>query len=339
MKKNEHADSLKRSDLLRQKNQRKRSKWLHRVNSRAEQMASRPAYKAYEENQQGSRAHATEKNPLARISVNDKQYPMLKLHLSWRFLSAIIAAACSLTLLSAWRSPRYCINDIQINGIQRVKEEEVLSVLHIDQQRIFLLSPQALEQSISENFPELYDIQITLSLSDKVKVNVKERQPFLNWSYQGKSLWIDPDGYLLPVRGNASITLTIEANEEPPFFIPAQRVILHGEKRLYKTIIVKGDNDPLALFKVYQQIEPITYQAIKDLHQLLPEQSIILYDPSQGLGWNDARGFTVYVGTEMRNITTKISMLEEIVKTLTSASIQPAMISIEQMNAPYYRVD
>jgi phenylalanyl-tRNA synthetase beta subunit len=57
------------------------------------------------------------------------------------------------------------------------------------------------------------------------------------------------------------------------------------------------------------------------------------------LGWNDSRGFQVYVGSDLQDITAKMNMIEEIVKTLTKANIQPTLISVEQINAPYYRLD
>ncbi len=69
MKKKEHAESLKRSDLLRQKRQREQSEWLHTVDSRAERMASRTAAEAYEETQRDFRPLRDEKNPLTPLPL------------------------------------------------------------------------------------------------------------------------------------------------------------------------------------------------------------------------------------------------------------------------------
>ncbi|RJQ43402.1 MAG: FtsQ-type POTRA domain-containing protein [Anaerolineaceae bacterium] len=339
MKRKNRAESVKRSDLLRQKRQEKQNEWLHTVDSRAEHIAARPASEAYEENQRDFRPLKGEQNPLAHIAIDNKDYTTPKLHLSWRFLSAAIALASSFLLISAWRSADYRVSDIEVEGINRVTKEEITSILNIDQQRIFMLSPLTLEQAINENFPELYNVRVSLSFPAKVTVHVEEREPYLTWNYQGKNLWIDAEGYLLPGRGSADVSLTIDSNEQPPFYIPEESIILQGEKRLRKTVIAKGDDDYLALFKIYQKIDPVTYQAIKELNQLLPEQGIILYDARRGLGWNDSRGFQVYVGSDLQDITAKMNMIEEIVKTLTKANIQPTLISVEQINAPYYRLD
>ena len=339
MDKKDHAESLKRADILRQKRQEEQSKWLHTVDSRAEQMAARPASQAYEENQHDFRPLSDEKNPLAHIAIDDKDYTSPKIHLSWRFLSAAVVLVCVLLLSSAWRSADYQVTDIQVEGISRITKEEITSVLEIDQQRIFLLSPFAIEQTVEENFPELYNVQVSVSFPAQVTVSVKEREPYLIWNYEGKNLWIDPEGYLLPVRGTADIALTIDSTVKPPFYIPEESIILQGEKRLRKTVVAKGENDTLALFNVYQKIDPITYQAIEELNQLLPDQGIILYDARRGLGWNDPRGFKVYVGNNLQNITAKMNMIEEIVKTLINAATAPTLISVEQINAPYYRMD
>ncbi len=339
MKKKDHAEPLKRADILRQKRQEKQSEWLHTVDSRAEHMAARPASEAYEENQHDFRPLQNEQNPLAHIAIDNKEYTTPKIHLSWRFLSALVALASIFLLASAWRSADYRVSNIEIEGINRITNEEITSVLNIDQQRIFMLSPLALEQTITENFPELHDVRVSLSFPAKVNVRVEERQPYLSWNYQGKNLWIDAEGYLLPTRGSADIALSIESNEKPPFYIPEESIILQGEKRLRKTVVAKGENDTLALFNVYQKIDPVTYQAIKELNQLLPEQGTILYDTRRGLGWNDIRGFQVFVGSDLQDIAAKMNMVEEIVKTLIKAAVVPTLISVEQINAPYYRLD
>lgn len=339
MKKKDHAEPLKRSDILRQKRQEEQNEWLHTVNSRAEHMASRPAFEALEENQHEYRPLNDSQNPLAHIAIDNKEYATPHIRLSWRFLSGAMAAISLVLLISAWRSPDYHVSDIDIQGIHRVSKEEIAAALNINQQHVFALSPTVIEQTITEDFPELYDVKASITFPAKVEINVKERQPYLTWNYQGKSIWIDTDGYLLPQRGDAEITLTIESTEKPPFYIPEDRVILKGEKRLHKTVVTKGENDTLALFNVYQKIEPITYRAIKDLNQLLPEQDLILYDARRGLGWNDPRGFKVYIGSTLQDITAKMNMIEEIVKTLIKAAVAPTLISVEQINAPYYRLD
>ncbi len=339
MKKNDHAEPLKRADILRQKRQEKQTEWLHTVDSRAEHMAARPASEAYEENQHDYRPLQNEQNPLAHIAIDNKEYTTPKVRLSWRFLSAAITLASLLLLISAWRSADYRVSNIEVEGINRITKEEITSVLNIDQQRIFMLSPLVLKETITKNFPEFSNVQVSLSFPAKVSVRVEERQPYLTWNYQGKNLWVDAEGYLLPGRGSSDIALIIESNEKPPFYIPEESIILQGEKRLRKTVVAKGENDTLALFNVYQKIDPVTYQAIKELNQLLPEQGIILYDTRRGLGWNDVRGFQAYVGSDLQEITAKMNMIDEIVKTLIKAAVVPTLISVEQINAPYYRLD
>ena len=338
MTKRNRADVEKRSDKLRQKRLEKQNDKLQDINARAEKLADRPAYESFERGQRGIRTQH-EQNPLAHIAIDEKEFASPKFHLSWRVLSGLVAGICTALLISAFRSPNYVINDFEMEGNARITKEEVGAVVDIDHDRNFMVSPYSIERAIQENFPEFYDIEVSIDLSSTVKIRLHEREPFIAWNYENESVWIDEEGYLLPGRGEAQIALTIDSNQEPPFYIPEERMILAGEKRLRKTVIKKGENDPLALFKVYQRIEPITYQAVKDLNHLLPEQDIILYDVRRGLGWNDNRGFRVYVGSDLDDIAAKMNMVEEIVKTLINMQVVPTVISVEQINAPYFRMD
>ncbi len=332
------ADAERRSDKLRQKRLEQQNEKLQDINARAEKLASRSVNESFEGIQRGVHTQ-NRQNPLAHIALDEKEFTNPKLHFSWRLLSGLITGVCTALLISAFRSPDYLISNIEIEGISRVTQEEINAVVDLDQDRNFLISPLAIENAIQENFPELYDINVSIDLSSTVKIQLQEREPHIAWEYANKKLWVDEEGYLLPDRGQAQVALTLISNQEPPFYIPEERMILAGEKRLRKTVIEKGENDQLALFKVYQRIEPITYQAVKDLNQLLPEQDIILYDIRRGLGWNDSRGFRVYVGSDLDDIAAKMNMVEEIVKTLITSQVIPTMISVEQINAPYYRMD
>lgn len=339
MKKQNRADSSKRSDILRQKRLEKQNEWLQNVNTRAEKIETRTASESYAQVQRGFQAPQRETNPLAHIDTTDQEYTLPKFHLSWRFFSATIAIVCTFLLVSAFRSPTYRISDIQLSGVERLSPEEIIATIDLQDELIFLVSPFSAEQTIQKNYPELHSIQVSLSLPAKVQIEVSERTPEMAWIYEGKKIWIDNEGYLLPGRGEIATTLSIQANKQPPFYIPEDRLILKGEKRLRKTVVAKGDQDHLALFQVYERIDPITHQAIHELHQLLPEQEIILFDDRRGLGWNDGRGFQVFVGSDLRDIAAKMNMVEEILKTLQPSGIQPTMISLEEINAPYYRLD
>lgn len=339
MKKYNRAGQGRRSDQIRRQRLEKQSEWLHSVDERAEHMATHSAAESFVQNQRDFHTPASEQNPLAHIAYDQKDYTAPKIRLSWRYLSAVVAILSGIFLFSAWRSPDYHVSDFEIEGIQRVTKEEVAQVLDLNQRCIFLLSPQEFEQAISNNFPELYQVQISLAIPAKMIIQVREREPSLVWNYQGKQLWVDPQGYLLPMRGEAQISVQIDADDQLPFYIPEDRIILQGEKRLRKTVVMKGENDTLALFKVYQRIDPVTYQAIHELNQLLPEQGVILYDTRRGLGWNDPRGFQVFVGSDLKDIAAKMKMLDEIVKTMIHEQIIPTLISIEHINAPYYRQD
>jgi hypothetical protein len=64
----------------------------------------------------------------------------------------------------------------------------------------------------------------------------------------------------------------------------------------------------------------------------------ILYDPIQGFGWTDPRGWQVYFGTSARDVELKVRVYESMVNSLTQRGIRPALINVMYPTAPYYRL-
>jgi hypothetical protein len=84
-------------------------------------------------------------------------------------------------------------------------------------------------------------------------------------------------------------------------------------------------------------IEPLMIKAITELIALAPQGASISYDPSYGLGWSDPRNWQVYFGENTENISKKLMIYQAIVDKLTLEGIQPTMISVEYLEAPFYR--
>jgi hypothetical protein len=72
------------------------------------------------------------------------------------------------------------------------------------------------------------------------------------------------------------------------------------------------------------------------LRELRPNIELLHYDPQHGLSYQDGRGWRGYfgVGTHMAQ---KLAVYETLVDNLISRGLHAAMISVENVNAPYYR--
>jgi hypothetical protein len=63
------------------------------------------------------------------------------------------------------------------------------------------------------------------------------------------------------------------------------------------------------------------------------------YDPSFGLGWQDPQGWMVFFGRNTSEITTKLLEYQTIIAALQERNITPALISLENLHAPFYRLE
>jgi hypothetical protein len=71
----------------------------------------------------------------------------------------------------------------------------------------------------------------------------------------------------------------------------------------------------------------------------MPADTLLVYDSEHGLGWNDPNGWEVFFGAEDQDMEMKLMVYQALVDRLQSEGIQPALISVEYVHAPYYRME
>lgn len=179
---------------------------------------------------------------------------------------------------------------------------------------IFEIEPKRLSEDLQEAFPELYNIAIQVKFPADVVVTVDERQPALAWSQEGLTLWVDETGVAFPPRGEAAFSVTVEAMNSP------------------ETVSANLD-EPQAF------LDPGLIPAILTVGEKAPSDNPVIYDGKHGLGWRSPEGWQVFLGMEAENIDIKLEIYESLVETLNEGGITPALISVEQVDAPYYRLD
>jgi len=123
----------------------------------------------------------------------------------------------------------------------------------------------------------------------------------------------------------------VQSDTQPPVQQPAVPV----EEVAFDTARKSSSNPE----PVIEQLDSKLFASIKHLSSLLPQGTILIYNNSQGLGWYAEEGWRVYVGTWLDDLDTKIEVYEAIVDYLARQGITPGMISVAQVNAPYYRME
>ncbi len=92
-------------------------------------------------------------------------------------------------------------------------------------------------------------------------------------------------------------------------------------------------------YEYHQFIDPGLLDAVIRLNTQIPSEKVLLFDPHRGLGWNDPRGWKAFIGFSLERIYEKWQAYEKIVSELINQGIQPTLVSVEYLHAPYYRLD
>lgn len=66
---------------------------------------------------------------------------------------------------------------------------------------------------------------------------------------------------------------------------------------------------------------------------------MLLYQEGHGFGWTDAHGWAVYFGSQLDDLGQKQVVYQALADYLVNNGIQPAMVSVEFVHAPYYRME
>ncbi len=248
---------------------------------------------------------------------------MPTVRLGWRVLSGALSAVMFILIMYMAISPMFKVNQLKINGLQRLSSLEVESSLQIGNTAIFALNPKKVVDTLTNAFPELTNIRVTISLPATVSISVTERVPVVSWVTPDRTYWIDLEGTVFPARGEANPPLTILSNDNPP--APPDQI---------------GSNETiLSLSLPTRTIDPAVLNAIRELSSRMPQETTFLYSEQDGLGWNDTRGWQVYIGMDLSNLPVKITEYEAIINQLDQKGIHPMLVSVEHIDAPFFRTE
>jgi cell division protein FtsQ len=238
----------------------------------------------------------------------------------WRLFSALLIGALGFAIYSLWYSPMFTIDKIDVSGMVRLTNAEINSVADVIGKSIILVNPAKLETEMQKAFPELVNISVETEVPNIVKISFVERQPVLAWQQDEQTYWVDENGYAYAPHGEGGPSVTVQGSE------------------LLSSSPVMGDT--LGDIEEEDQTLPVELvNAILAVSHGVPENTPIVYDNQHGIGWTDPRGWQVYFGSTDEDISIKLKVYEKIFRRLKKAGIRPALISVEHLHAPYYRLE
>lgn len=251
-----------------------------------------------------------------------------QLHLTWRLLSALIAVGMLALLFMMQTSTVFAVNQVSLSGGIRVPAEEISQKINLQGESIINIIPSDVEKQILEAFPDIKAAEVKVNMPESIEIIIQERIPALLWLKDEEIVyWIDQDGYTFTVRGEATLPIRVYANSEPPH--PLGWVA--PELQLQENA---SESD-----KILPQVDPAFVSTVQKLNGIKPPESPMLYDKENGLGWVDPHGWQVYFGDEDENIDMKLLEYTKIVETILDRNLQPILISMEFLHAPYYRLE
>jgi hypothetical protein len=242
------------------------------------------------------------------------------LRFGWRLLSLLTIAVLSSLVYFLWSSPFFSVEDIDVSGIVRLSDEEINAVVDILGKSIIFVDPDQVQQQLETAFPELENISVKTEVPNKVLINLVERQPVLAWQENGQTYWIDEFGIAYLPHGDNQPGITVQGSD---------------------LLTQSGETTELQQEEETSELRiPIELvNSILVLQEKIPENSPITFDSEHGIGWFDSRGWQVYFGSDGEDMELKWKVYWKTFKRLKQAGIMPALISVEHLHAPYYRLE
>lgn len=237
----------------------------------------------------------------------------------WRLFSALLIGVLGFMLYYLWSAPFFSVDAINVSGLVRLSDAEINAVANVVGKSIIFVDPVKIEEKLEAAFPELENISVKTEVPNKVVVNLVERKPVLAWEQDGETYWIDEYGLAFKPHGDVNPGIVVQGNDllAPPT----------TESEIIEEDLPQDQKIPMELV-----------ESIQILSEKIPENSPITYDNVHGIGWFDSRGWQVYFGTD-GDMELKWKVYWKTFKRLKKDGIQPALISVEHVHAPYYRLE
>ncbi len=253
--------------------------------------------------------------------------------LGWRAISLLMVLMMAACLFLIWKAPVFQVSGMEVIGLKRLTVSDLNAVMKTFGKSVFTINPNSLNASLKEAFPELAKISVKVNLPASVKVVVTEREPIISWVQDGSETWVDAQGVSFPPRGEPVQPLVkVEGHGTPPSSDQAAAA---------QDLQILPDGETLATTTITPTLKLSTdmVSSILALSAKMPADTVLVYDSEHGLGWNDPKGWDVFFGAEDQDMQMKLSVYQALVDRLESEGIQPALISVEYVHAPYYRME
>jgi hypothetical protein len=225
----------------------------------------------------------------------------------WRLLSGTLSVSLLLVLILVTNTGFFQVKGIQTEGLERFTEAEIAQAINIKGSSVFFIYPEKIKQDLENTYPGLSEVEVEVSWPANVLISLRERYPVLAWNWEGHVRWVDENGVAFEPHDQGLDVVQVNSAMLPP--------TVHD-----------------------RFVDPRIVRTVGTLRDYLPEGTELIFDAEHGLGWNDERGWVVYFGFNDDDAAQKMIVYQALVDYLEKKRITPAMINIEFIDAPYFRM-
>lgn len=266
--------------------------------------------------------------------------------LNSRWISLAIAALAVYALFLIGSDDRFYLNYIPVEGASTIEINHIVAESGLAGSHVFAADPQEAADRIGE-IGGVVTATVTLKWPNDVVIRIREKAPLATWQEGDAMYWIDENGQLTNARAQTIGLLNIISEIPVATDVEADLFDITADD----TSAVRGidedsdagsdsTSDETAVEDAGSTAAFVPRDVLMgalQLRELRPNIDKLYYKPSDGLGYQDGRGWTAYFGTG-RDMHQKLVVYETIVASLLERGARPAYISVANQHKPYYRL-
>ncbi|VAW41828.1 hypothetical protein MNBD_CHLOROFLEXI01-3666 [hydrothermal vent metagenome] len=263
----------------------------------------------------------------ARVRVPISSLRQFFFSARWLSLGLLALSIYALTLVGL--DENFYLTAIPVEGVVSVPATEVVQASRLAGVHIFAADPSAAAQGIMDNVSGVISATVTLTWPNQVSIKVLEDSPIAIWVEGSNQFWVTRMGRLIPARSESLGLLLIQSEIE----VGGETApTTSSETDTSESEASAEGSTPTANIRFVPQ--EVLAGALQ-LKQLRPNIDRLFYRPSNGLSFQDDRGWRVYFGTGT-DMTQKLVVYETIVEELLAQGLTPQYVSVSNQEKPYY---
>lgn len=266
--------------------------------------------------------------------------------LNSRWISLAIAALAVYALFLIGSDDRFYLNYIPVEGASTIEINHIVAESGLAGSHVFAADPQEAADRIGE-IGGVVTATVTLKWPNDVVIRIREKAPLATWQEGDAMYWIDENGHLTNARAQTIGLLNIIS--EVPVATDVEADLFDATTDDTNAVESTDEDsdagsdstgDEAAVEEASSTAAFVPRDVLMgalQLRELRPNIDKLYYKPSDGLGYQDGRGWTAYFGTG-RDMHQKLVVYETIVASLLERGARPAYISVANQHKPYYRL-